>query len=816
MSESCVTSPDSSSGPLENRSSHRATSGAASSSSTATSSSSSSASLDPVSQTPHVTASTTGPATDSSHLSDQVGGAVFAHQAEEGQDGEVRGSGDPMGQKETSSSESKGQKRKSGHGLQAADAAVVCSSSSASAPSAPSSSSSSSKASSPTSSDTRPQAVGHRRHRHHHRSRRSSLSPTSVKKTRSGSLGGNSSSEKGSNHNSSDSEDENKMMIDEDAGHEDEVPVVSPPASTTGQAVGESSKPGSPDASSPKVPPLRIVISKPNASPVTNGDSSHSFSQRVTSSTSSSCAPSSSSSSSVVSKSVPHLIVSSSVTPSASSSTHILRSEDQDAGASDDEASNASGASGPTNTDSRSGTTSGRVTRSSQRVKEQHHQQHQDPHTTRSHHNLRDRGRDKDTDESDSQVTSPTSTCSKDTRDDVTAGAKADALTRKRKVGRTKGSSSITGSSATPEKVTRSSEKNVRESSRGRDTLSVEANADEDNESTSSSTSSTSGSKESAGTSVSDAVSAGLLKSKEFSVPSYNSYQMYLNIRKAIGKRRKNLMPVQPNPPKGFKDYLMIRGGYLLKDSISSSLTLNSPASASARIPGLASPPADLSPGSALYNLFLAQERERHRLRIQHTIEKEKLRLSYEQEILRVHGRAALAVSNQTVPYSFCSIIKDDEIYNMIEQENEETAVDASEGMGKAEAESRPSSGSSGGKGNEYSKNTYTSSSTTSADITALTGGPSAPGSRSRYNGRLFLSWIQDVTDKWEKIKTDTILRQRRESESLLAIQKLDWEWKMKELLLCDFKTTPLIDRKLIPSVDVCDDFDLLSQASAV
>lgn len=24
---------------------------------------------------------------------------------------------------------------------------------------------------------------------------------------------------------------------------------------------------------------------------------------------------------------------------------------------------------------------------------------------------------------------------------------------------------------------------------------------------------------------------------------------------------------------------------------------------------------------------------------------------------------------------------------------------------------------------------------------------------RSRYNGRLFLSWLQDVDDKWEKIK---------------------------------------------------------------
>lgn len=29
---------------------------------------------------------------------------------------------------------------------------------------------------------------------------------------------------------------------------------------------------------------------------------------------------------------------------------------------------------------------------------------------------------------------------------------------------------------------------------------------------------------------------------------------------------------------------------------------------------------------------------------------------------------------------------------------------------------------------------------------------------RSRYNGRLFLSWLQDVDDKWEKIKVYTFM----------------------------------------------------------
>lgn len=82
-------------------------------------------------------------------------------------------------------------------------------------------------------------------------------------------------------------------------------------------------------------------------------------------------------------------------------------------------------------------------------------------------------------------------------------------------------------------------------------------------------------------------------------------------------------------------------------------------------------------------------------------IEKEKLVLSVEQEILRVHGRAARALANQALPFSACTILRDEEVYSAITPEQEEKDRNA----------------------------------------------------RSRYNGRLFLSWLQDVDDKWEKIK---------------------------------------------------------------
>ena len=81
----------------------------------------------------------------------------------------------------------------------------------------------------------------------------------------------------------------------------------------------------------------------------------------------------------------------------------------------------------------------------------------------------------------------------------------------------------------------------------------------------------------------------------------------------------------------------------------------------------------------------------------------ERLMLSVEQEILRVHGQAARALANQSVPLSLCAIMCD-------------------------EAHSKP--------------------------LEPLKGYDRViKHSRSRYNGRQLISWQQDVTDKFEKIK---------------------------------------------------------------
>ncbi|XP_011311574.1 dentin sialophosphoprotein isoform X2 [Fopius arisanus] len=224
--------------------------------------------------------------------------------------------------------------------------------------------------------------------------------------------------------------------------------------------------------------------------------------------------------------------------------------------------------------------------------------------------------------------------------------------------------------------------------------------------------------------------------------PITNCYQLFLNIRKQIERRRKGLFPVQPKPPQGFKDYLMNRCTYVLAGNANKEPNVN--------------PPGSLQ--GSMKDLYVEQEKERYRLRMQHVVEKEKLVLSVEQEILRVHGRAARALANQILPFSVCTILKDEEVYNVITPEQEE-------------------------------KDRY---------------------QRSRYNGRLFLSWLQDVDDKWEKIKEAMLLRHHNEAESLHAVQRMDWEWKLKEVGLCEFKATPQIDDLHVPIVHVSDDFDLL------
>ena len=97
--------------------------------------------------------------------------------------------------------------------------------------------------------------------------------------------------------------------------------------------------------------------------------------------------------------------------------------------------------------------------------------------------------------------------------------------------------------------------------------------------------------------------------------------EKHRNIRKQIELRRKNLFPVQPKPPEGFRDYLMNKKTYHLQGNIGKDSRIQP-------IPKIAPPPSLEGP---FRDLFLSQENERYKLRMKHLVEKEKLVLAVEQ-----------------------------------------------------------------------------------------------------------------------------------------------------------------------------------------
>ncbi|CAL9689369.1 unnamed protein product [Knipowitschia caucasica] len=226
-----------------------------------------------------------------------------------------------------------------------------------------------------------------------------------------------------------------------------------------------------------------------------------------------------------------------------------------------------------------------------------------------------------------------------------------------------------------------------------------------------------------------------------------NPYYEFLHIRRKIEEKRKVLCSVIPQPPQYYDEYVTFNGSYLLDGNPLSKLC----------IPTITPPP---SLPEQLKEMFKQQEVVRMKLRLQHSIEREKLIVSNEQEVLRVHYRAARTLANQTLPFSACTVLLDAEVYNMpqdVQSDDGKTSV------------------------------------------------------RDRFNARQFMSWLQDVDDKFDKLKTCLLMRQQHEAAALNAVQRLEWQLKLQELDPAMYKSTSIfeIPEFYIPLVEVNDDFDL-------
>lgn len=237
-----------------------------------------------------------------------------------------------------------------------------------------------------------------------------------------------------------------------------------------------------------------------------------------------------------------------------------------------------------------------------------------------------------------------------------------------------------------------------------------------------------------------------------------NIYEEWMIIQKQISERRKKYYAAVliPQAPNCYLEYMTYRGTYLLGGRKESWLS----------VPLLAPPP---SLGEDMRALFGEHERERVKLRLQHATQREKLIVACEQEIMRVHSRAARMLQNQQVPLSACSVFLDREVYHLERQAKR--------------------------AGDEN---------TNRVSI------------RDRFNGRMMLSWLQDVDDKYVKIKKVLLDRQRHESHALHAVQRTEWFLKVQEIenhgqqkKFSDSKPED-VSELYVPLVNISDDFPLL------
>lgn len=274
-----------------------------------------------------------------------------------------------------------------------------------------------------------------------------------------------------------------------------------------------------------------------------------------------------------------------------------------------------------------------------------------------------------------------------------------------------------------------------------------------------------------------------------------SSHQMFMKIRDIIKKRRTSMTQTLPKPPATFPEFLMNRSDYVLQTNVHQFDECK---------PEL--PPAPLIPGSALYALFIDQEKVRNRMRVQHRVEQEKMRLTAEQECYRLHCRAAAAQSGQMLPpLSACTFLKDEEQYNLMDLEASER---------------------------DPSTDNVIIAQIKTDNPNFLNHGPSGMNGigRIRFNGRLFISWQSDLLDKWSKLKNQLLSRQRLEAETLSSSQRYIWDWKVQELAEQSggtpgtagiyhhhyphpkFHTNGFLEDKdtFVPMIKVVDDFPLL------
>jgi hypothetical protein len=134
----------------------------------------------------------------------------------------------------------------------------------------------------------------------------------------------------------------------------------------------------------------------------------------------------------------------------------------------------------------------------------------------------------------------------------------------------------------------------------------------------------------------------------------------------------------------------------------------------------------------------------------------EKLVILYEQEIMRCYYLYSRDTTQQKIPFSFCSIIKDDEIYSQFKHNNDPISTVSPLASTTL---------------TQTQENNIQGNTNTDINNSNVTG----PKVIMAIEEKLFKS-LNELKSKFQKLKDDLIKRQLHESDSLHAVQKMDFE----------------------------------------
>ncbi|CAF3342418.1 unnamed protein product [Rotaria sp. Silwood1] len=244
-----------------------------------------------------------------------------------------------------------------------------------------------------------------------------------------------------------------------------------------------------------------------------------------------------------------------------------------------------------------------------------------------------------------------------------------------------------------------------------------------------------------------------------------NSIKQFLEIRQQIDKRHETMLNefILPKVPKDFSDTTMAKKSYLIAPQCSSYST-TTPASIGIK---RLSPPHDLD--AHLADVFTKQEDERYKMKLRHQVERDKLILSHEQEVLRLCGNATRSSHNQDTPLSYCSLLKDNEVYN-------DPSIQLPE--------------------------KFINNDCTNTELNKR--------GKHRWNGRSFIKWLEDSNLKYKRLSCELNERQRLEADTLYSMQRMVW---LKHLpkesasLSSSGRMSYLLTERYLPKVEINPNF---------